>query len=131
MKFEEKEQLCIVSKQLIKKIEEKLVEWESSIVESNITFKTELTEENCTEIIDQANKETMLSLELEKSDRNNKVLKEIRNALKKIKQGTYGFCEESGEMIDENRLIANPLARFSLEAQQELEMEMRMRKRSS
>jgi DnaK suppressor protein len=130
MKFEEKEQLCIVSKQLIKKIEEKLVEWESSIVESNITFKTELTEENCTEIIDQANKETMLSLELEKSDRNNKVLKEIRNALKKIKQGTYGICEESGEMIDENRLIANPLARFSLEAQQELEMEMRMRKRS-
>ena len=130
MKFEEKEQLCIVSKQLIKKIEEKLVEWESSIVESNITFKTELTEENCTEIIDQANKETMLSLELEKSDRNNKVIKEIRNALKKIKQGTYGICEESGEMIDENRLIANPLARFSLEAQQELEMEMRMRKRS-
>ena len=125
--MKEKNEFCILSKNLIASIEEKLKKWQENLETTNNRFNEELTAENCSEIIDQANKETMLSLEAEKSVRNQKILKEIRNALTKIKQGTYGICEETGEAIEENRLIANPLARYSLEAQQELEREMKMR----
>lgn len=127
--MKDKKEFCILSKTIIEQIEEKLIKWEESITSSHHEeIKIELSLETSSEIIDQANQANMLSIELEKINRNAKVLKEIRTALKKIKTGTYGICEESGEAIETNRLLANPLARFSLETQQELENETKSHK---
>lgn len=129
MMMKNKQEFCVLSKTLIAQIEEKLIKWQATI-ETAQTSKEELAMENSSEIIDQANKETMLSLEIEKNTRNSRVLAEIRTALKKIKDGTYGICEESGEPIEQERLVANPLARFTIDAQQELENEMKNRKKN-
>jgi len=99
--------------------EEKLKKWEEKLCSS----KYELEVESSSEIIDQANRETMLDLEAAKSEHNEKILKEINHALKKIKQGTYGICEESGDEIEVRRLKANPIARFSIESQRDMEKE--------
>lgn len=129
--MKDKNEFCGLSEQIISSIENKLTQWQRELEDHPKAIDAELTADNCSEIIDQANKETMLSLEVQKSNRNNKILNEIRVALKKIKQGTYGICEDSGEFIETNRLLANPLARFSLEAQQEMEAEAKNRKRFS
>jgi len=122
-----KNDLCILSKNLISKIEEKLIQWQTSIQNAS---EAEVSMDNSAEFFEQANREELVSLEIEKSNRNQKILIEIRTALQKIKEGTYGICEESGETIEQNRLMANPLARFSLEAQQEMEREMKERRRN-
>ena len=127
MKMKEKNDLCVLSKHLIAQIEEKLRQWQESIETAN---QAEINIESSSEFFDQANREALLGLEIEKANRNQKVLSEIRSALKKIKDGTYGICEESGDAIEKNRLLANPLARFSLEAQQEMEAEMKNRRRN-
>lgn len=122
-----KNDLCILSKNLIAKIEEKLIQWQASIENAS---EAEVNMDSSAEFFEQANREELVSLEIEKANRNQKVLTEIRAALQKIKEGTYGICEESGETIEHNRLLANPLARFSLEAQQEMEREMKTRRRN-
>jgi len=115
------EQNTELSQEMISQIETKLLEWQREIEANEHAIDSELTQEHGSEIIDMANKENMLGLELEKSNRNAKTLRDIRLALRKIREGTYGICEDSGEFIETNRLKANPLARFSLEAQQEME----------
>ncbi len=125
--MKEKNEFCVLSKNLIAQIESKLQKWQESIESAN---EAQITMESSSEFFDQANREVLVGLEIERANRNQKILAEIRTALEKIKQGTYGICEESGEVIEENRLLANPLARFSLEAQQEMEHEMKMRRRN-
>ena len=75
------------------------------------------------DIVDQASSQTEKSVELWASNRRRKLVNKIDQALKKIKDGTYGFCEETGEPIGLKRLIARPIATLSIEAQERHEKE--------
>ena len=75
------------------------------------------------DIVDQASSQTEKSVELRASNRRRKLVNKIDQALKKIKDGSYGFCEETGEPIGLKRLIARPIATLSIEAQERHEKE--------
>ena len=75
------------------------------------------------DIVDQASSQTEKSVELRASNRRRKLVNKIDQALKKIKDGTYGFCEETGEPIGLKRLIPSPIATLSIEAQERHEKE--------
>ena len=70
------------------------------------------------DIADRASRETGRALELRSRDRERKLISKIDSALKKIEDGTYGYCEETGESIGLRRLMARPIASLSLEAQE-------------
>ena len=70
---------------------------------------------------DRASIEEENSLELRTRDRERKLLKKIEQALERISNGEYGYCEESGEPIGLKRLIARPIATLSIEAQEKHE----------
>lgn len=71
---------------------------------------------------DRATQESEFGLELRTRDRERKLLKKIDSALERIEDGTYGYCEETGEEIGLKRLEARPVATLSLEAQERREM---------
>jgi DnaK suppressor protein len=70
---------------------------------------------------DRATQESEFGLELRTRDRERKLLKKIEKSLKMIDDGTYGYCEETGEPIGIPRLLARPTATLSLEAQERRE----------
>ena len=70
---------------------------------------------------DRASVETDISLELRNRDRLRKLINQIDSALERIDTGNYGYCEETGEEIGIQRLIARPIARMCIEAQEEHE----------
>ena len=74
---------------------------------------------------DRASAEEEHSLELRVRDRERKLLKKIREALRRIDEQTYGWCEETGEPIGIARLIARPTATLTLEAQERREQRKR------
>lgn len=117
-----KENLYTLPKQLITQLESKLLEWQDNIENINANINLQAQSQ---EYFEQANCATMIDIELNRANTQNKTLKEIRLALNKIKQGTYGICEGSGEIIEERRLLANPIARYSIEEQQAMEMSKR------
>ena len=69
-------------------------------------------------IADRASSETERSLELRTRDRQRKLVSKIDAALKRVEDGSYGYCEETGEPIGLRRLDARPIATLSLEAQE-------------
>ncbi|MEC9375113.1 MAG: RNA polymerase-binding protein DksA [Pseudomonadota bacterium] len=71
---------------------------------------------------DRATQESEFGLELRTRDRERKLLKKIHQALTRIEDGTYGYCEETGEEIGLKRLEARPVATLSLEAQERREL---------
>ena len=71
---------------------------------------------------DRASQESDFGLELRTRDRERKLLKKIQFSLKKIENGSYGYCEETGEEIGLERLEARPVATLSLEAQERREI---------
>ena len=71
---------------------------------------------------DRATQESEFGLELRTRDRERKLLKKIDAALERIEEGTYGYCEETGEEIGLKRLEARPVATLSLEAQERREL---------
>ena len=71
---------------------------------------------------DRASQESDFGLELRTRDRERKLLKKIQFSLNKIENGSYGYCEETGEEIGLQRLEARPVARLSLEAQERREI---------
>ena len=75
---------------------------------------------------DQATIEEEYALELRARDRERKLLKKIDEALRRIEEGTYGYCEETGEPIGIARLIARPTATLSVEAQTRREQKQRL-----
>lgn len=77
---------------------------------------------------DRASVEEDHTLELRVRDRERKQLHRIDEALARIENGTYGWCEESGEPIGIGRLLARPTATFSLEAQERHEAQRKMRR---
>ena len=71
---------------------------------------------------DRATQESEFGLELRTRDRERKLLRKINSALLRIEEGTYGYCEETGEEIGLKRLEARPVATLCLEAQERREM---------
>jgi DnaK suppressor protein len=70
------------------------------------------------DIADRASTETDRSIELRARDRQRKLISKIDSALRRIEDGTYGYCEETGEPISLKRLDARPIATLSIEAQE-------------
>lgn len=76
--------------------------------------------------LDRATIEEEHALELRTRDRERKLLKKVQAALKRIENGDYGYCEETGDPIGVARLMARPTATLSLEAQQRRELKQKM-----
>jgi len=102
----------------------KLIEWKNEIIESNnkSLYLSEVDQEiSSPDIIDQASSQTEKTVEMRTLNRQRKLLAKIDQAIKKIKNDTYGYCEETGEPIGIKRLIARPIATLSIEAQEKHE----------
>ncbi|HEX9906161.1 MAG TPA: RNA polymerase-binding protein DksA [Propylenella sp.] len=106
----------------------KLLRWKEEILaESKETLETLQTDShNHPDYADRASSETDRSIELRARDRQRKLICKIDSALKRIDDGTYGFCEETGEPISLKRLDARPIATLSIEAQERHERRERV-----
>ena len=99
----------------------KLMTWKKDLLkESSQTLKKLQKEENSPtpDLTDRATEEIERSFELRTRDRERKLINKINEALKRIDDGSYGYCEETGEPIGIKRLEARPVATLSLEAQE-------------
>src|SRR5690349_24104536 len=98
----------------------KLNAWKQDILRESRQTLGNLQEEwqNHPDMADRASSESDRSLELRTRDRQRKLISKIDAALKRIEDGTYGFCEETGDPIGIARLDARPIATLSLEAQE-------------
>jgi DnaK suppressor protein len=98
----------------------KLVSWKEEIIRQNRETLHILHEDSAqhADLADRATSETDRALELRARDRQRKLIAKIDAALARIEEGTYGFCEETGEPIGLKRLDARPIATLSLEAQE-------------
>ena len=98
----------------------KLIKWKGDILrEAQETLTTLQTEnENHPDIADRASSETDRAIELRARDRQRKLIAKIDSALHRLDEGTYGYCEETGEPIALKRLDARPIATLSIEAQE-------------
>jgi DnaK suppressor protein len=99
---------------------QKLLSWRSELVQESSETLRHLQEESLSEpdIADRASLETDRSLELRTRDRERKLIARIDDALQRIDEGTYGYCEETSEPISLRRLEARPIATLSIEAQE-------------
>ena len=99
---------------------QKLHAWRSELVEEASETRQNLQETSSVEadIADRASAETDRSLELRTRDRARKLISKIDEALARIEDGSYGYCEETDEPIGLKRLEARPIATLSLEAQE-------------
>ncbi|PRD41566.1 RNA polymerase-binding protein DksA [Phyllobacterium phragmitis] len=98
----------------------KLVAWRNDILREARETLEALQQENANhpDIADRASSETDRAIELRARDRQRKLISKIDAALQRIDEGTYGFCEETGEPISLKRLDARPIATLSIEAQE-------------
>jgi len=105
---------------------QKLNDWKNEIVKANseALYNSDLNDNSSSaDIIDQASSYTDKNVEMRTVNRQMKLISKINAALKRIKDGTYGFCEETGEPIGVKRLIARPIATLSIAAQEKHEKE--------
>ena len=106
----------------------KLIQWREDLLkESSETIQNTLqgTELQKPDLADRASAETDHALELRTRDRERKLVKKINEALDRIDEGEYGYCEETGEPISIARLDARPIATLTLEAQERHERKER------
>ncbi|MEF2072772.1 RNA polymerase-binding protein DksA [Consotaella aegiceratis] len=98
----------------------KLLDWKNEILrESRETLEALANDNsNLADLADRASSETDRAIELRARDRQRKLISKIDAALERIDNGTYGYCEETGEPISLKRLDARPIATLSLEAQE-------------
>lgn len=106
----------------------KLIAWKEDILrESRETLVVLQSEnENHPDLADRASSETDRAIELRARDRQRKLIAKIDAALGRIEDGTYGYCEETGEPISLKRLDARPIATLSVEAQERHEKRERV-----
>jgi len=99
---------------------QKLLSWKNELLkESNQTLSNLQTDNEAKpDITDRASEEIDRAFELRTRDRERKLINKIDAALKRILDGSYGYCEETGEPIGLKRLEARPVATLSLEAQE-------------
>ena len=106
----------------------KLLSWKAELLDDSKTTISELqnSTRNIPDIADRASEETDRALELRTRDRQRKLVAKIDSALRRIENGEYGYCEETGEPIALARLDARPVATLSLEAQERHERKERV-----
>jgi len=107
---------------------EKLHVWKAQILELNkdTIQEMKLDARNIPDVADRASEETDRALELRTRDRQRKLVSKIDAALRRIDDGSYGYCEVTGEPISLKRLDARPIATLSLEAQERHERRERV-----
>jgi DnaK suppressor protein len=107
---------------------QKLLDWKEDILrEARETVSHLQSEtENHPDLADRASSEADRALELRTRDRQRKVISKIDEALRRIEEGAYGYCEETGEPIGLARLEARPIATLGLEAQERHERRERV-----
>jgi len=106
----------------------KLLNWRDEILRSTKETLQHLQDDSAqhADIADRATSETERALELRARDRQRKLIAKIDAALERIEDGTYGYCEETGEPISLKRLDARPIATLSVEAQERHERRERV-----
>ena len=106
----------------------KLLTWKNEILREAQDTLTALQSENENhpDLADRASSETDRAIELRARDRQRKLTSKIDAALSRLEDGSYGFCEETGEPISLKRLDARPIATLSLEAQERHERRERV-----
>jgi DnaK suppressor protein len=106
----------------------KLLAWREDILKEAKETLQHLQEENQNhpDLADRASSETDRAIELRARDRQRKLIAKIDEALGRIEEGTYGYCEETGEPISLRRLEARPIATLSVEAQERHERRERV-----
>ena len=105
---------------------QKLTEWKNEIIRSNsqALYSSNLVDNvSSPDIVDQASSYTEKNVEMRTVNRQIKLISKIDAALKRLRDGSYGFCEETGEPIGLKRLIARPIATLSIAAQEKHERE--------
>ena len=118
---EKEKYMCTKHKVFFKK---RLIEWKSELIRTatkNNNIRDLNDNISAPDILDQASSQTEKSVEMRTFNRQRKLLLKIEQALTKIKDDTYGYCEETGEAIGLKRLIARPIATLSIEAQEKRE----------
>jgi DnaK suppressor protein len=106
----------------------RLLTWKEEILKEARETLLHLQEENQNhpDLADRASSETDRAIELRARDRQRKLISKIEEALGRIDDGSYGFCEETGEPISLKRLDARPIATLSIEAQERHERRERV-----
>ena len=105
---------------------QKLTEWKNEIIKSNsqALYSSNLADNvSSPDVVDQASSYTEKNVEMRTVNRQIKLISKIDAALKRLNEGTYGFCEETGEPIGLKRLIARPIATLCIAAQEKHERE--------
>ena len=105
---------------------QKLTNWKIELVKANneALYNSSLDDNSTSaDIVDQASSYTEKNVEMRAINRQIKLISKIDSALKRIKDGTYGFCEDTGEPIGLKRLIARPVATLTIAAQEKHEKE--------
>jgi DnaK suppressor protein len=107
---------------------QKLFAWKEDILKESRETLQHLQDENVNhpDLADRASSETDRAIELRARDRQRKLISKIDSALQRIEDGSYGFCEETGEPISLKRLDARPIATLSIEAQERHERRERV-----
>tara|TARA_X000000368_G_scaffold310109_1_gene248018 strand:- start:759 stop:1175 length:417 start_codon:yes stop_codon:yes gene_type:complete len=104
----------------------KLLDWKIDLkrTSNDALFNSSLDDNSTSaDIVDQASSYTEKNVEMRAINRQIKLISKIDSALKRIQDGTYGFCEETGEPIGLKRLMARPVATLSIAAQEKHEKE--------
>jgi DnaK suppressor protein len=110
--------MCAKHKQFFK---EELLKWKKEIIKSNsLTNLLNSSDDNVSsaDMVDQASSYTDKSVEMKALARSRKLIEKIESALRRIKDDTYGYCDETSEPIGLKRLVARPIATLSIEAQE-------------
>ena len=103
---------------------EELLNWKKDIIKANnLGNLLNSSDDNVSsaDMVDQAASYTDKTVEMKALNRSRKLISKINSALQRLKAGTYGFCEETGEPIGLKRLMARPVATLSIEAQEKHE----------
>jgi DnaK suppressor protein len=119
-----------MSSQQIEYFRRRLLTWRDQLLQESNETITHLQEEPQLEadLVDCAANETDRTIELRARDRERKLINKIDGALRRIQDGSYGYCDETGEPIGLRRLEARPIATLSLEAQERHERRERLQR---
>ena len=115
---EKEKYMCSKQKSYFKKT---LMEWKNQIIKSNnkSIHLSEMDHEiSSPDIVDQASSQTEKTVEMRTLNRQIKLLTKIDQAIDRIKNNTFGYCDDTGEPIGVKRLVARPIATLSIEAQE-------------
>ena len=107
-------------------LKKKLTDWKTDLVKTNneALYNSSMDDNSTSaDIVDQASSYTEKNVEMRAINRQIKLISKIESALKRIKDGTYGFCQETGDPIGLKRLMARPVATLSIAAQEKHEKE--------